>query len=97
MATSSKELAQELYNFFDKEISPIIIKEDHDDEMLRHISTKFNAKFSTKYRYVAKRYGATIRVSVNYAPLGIVFFMAATREGHTPHRFEDPCYWGKLK
>ena len=95
MASSVEALRDELYLFFDAEIAPLIQKEEVNAEMCKHITIKFNAKFSTKYKFVTKKYGASVRVSANYGPLGIIFFMAATRHGHESYKFKDPCYWGK--
>lgn len=85
-------LRDELYEFFDKEVSPIIKKDNHDDAMAKQLVTKFNAKFSTKYKFIGKRYGQTIRISANFAPLGIIFFMADSKEGFDHYKFADPCY-----
>lgn len=96
MASSLEIVRDELYSFFDKEIAPIIRKEDGSVELCKQIVIKFNAKFNTKYKYIAKRYGNSIRVSANYCPLGIIFFMAATKSGCEDAKFKDPCYWGKV-
>ncbi len=94
MAISLDHLKNELYTYFDTEISPMIRNEEVNEEMCKHIVIKLNGKFSTKYKFLAKKYGASIRVSANYAPLGIIFFMAETRSGHEKYKFKDPCYWG---
>jgi len=95
MASLLEMARDELYEFFDKEIAPMIRNEEHNKLLCKHILNKFNAKFSTKYSYIAKQHGDSIRVAVDYAHLNIIFFMADTKNGGTQATFLDPCYWGK--
>jgi hypothetical protein len=95
MATTIEMLRDELYKYFDEELAPLIRTKDTTDELAKTMVVKMNAKFGVKYKYFAKRYENTIRISANYVPLGIIFFMAATQEGKKDQKFIDPCYWGK--
>jgi hypothetical protein len=97
MATLLETLKTELYDFFNAEIAPIIKKEIHNPVLIEAIHNKFAGKFSTKYSFMVKSYGDTIRISATYKPLGIVFFMAQTKSGGKKAKFLDPCYWGEGK
>jgi len=90
-------MRDELYLFFDTEIVNIIKNDNHSPELCKIISQKFNGKFSVKYSYVARQYKDTIRISATYKPLGIVFFMAQSKNGSEHHQFVDPCYFGNIK
>lgn len=95
MANFLDAMKDEIYNYFDEEIAPIIKQQEHNDALLKALVQKFNGKFGVKYSYIARKYDDTIRISVNYRPLGIVFFLAQTKEGKERAQFVDPCYWGK--
>lgn len=94
MAIFLEEMRNEIYSFFDSDIAPIIKTQQHTEAFLKAILQKFNGKFGVKYGYIAKKYNDTIRISVNYKPLGIVFFLAQSSEGKEHYKFHDPCYWG---
>jgi hypothetical protein len=95
MATFLDDITKELYEFFDAEIAPMIKTQKHEPALFVEISNKYIAKFGDKYDYIVRPYKDTIRISATYRPLGIVFFMAQTKEGSLKYPFCDPCYWGK--
>lgn len=90
-----KNLRDELYTLFDEELKILIQKQPHDKTLLADIKNKLELKFAFKYLYVIRQYENTIRVSAFYKPLGIMFFMAATKDGSIPYKFKEPVYLGK--
>lgn len=95
MASFLEEMKNEIYDYFDAEIVPMIKTQEHNEAFLKALVNKFNGKFGVKYTYIARKYDDTVRVSINYRPLGIVFFVAQTKDGKERAKFVDPCYWGK--
>lgn len=95
MANLLTSIRDELYAFWNNEISKKIKTEPHNEQLKQEIIDLFETKFSFKYSYIIKQYGDCLRVSVLYRPLGITFFMAEVKNNGKKYEFKDPTYWGK--
>ena len=82
------KIRQEIWDYFRSDLAPMIRKGAN----VETIENKIQNAFTTKYSYVVKAYGDTIRLSVNLKSNGIIYFVAETLEGKEDYKFDIPSY-----
>ena len=85
----------ELIEFFEKEIRPLVVEENKDNEemfydILGNTKFKTDGIMPTRYKFIVRWYVDTLRVSAYNSASNIQFFMTATIPEKTPYEFVGP-------
>lgn len=88
-------MREELIEFFEKEIRPLVVEENKDNEKMFYDivdNHKFKAagKFGNSYDFIVRWYVDTLRISAYNTTYSIQFFMTATIPEKTPYEFVGP-------